>query len=101
MDEQLYTLELDENYESSLFFLGNFWNSMAARFSAPPAAIFAARGHVIFADSDNEDAMNALRRNSASESETSLRDAPERIWLWQDDGWQPYGPVYEETDHPS
>ncbi|MFV0408390.1 MAG: hypothetical protein ACK5LJ_01425 [Paracoccus sp. (in: a-proteobacteria)] len=96
---RLDAIRLDGCYESSLFFLNSLWASMAAGdwarpFAGPPAAIFAARGSLIFCDSGDGEAMAELRQLARKSCPRSLDAiAPHSIWLWYEQGWQ----LFDET----
>ncbi len=84
----LSTVELDGNYEASVYFLDGFWNHVASELGAPPAVIFAARNVVVFASSADAKAMTLLRQVAASDLDPpAYAIDPNRIWRWQDEAW--------------
>lgn len=96
-DGKLFQLELDGNYEASTYFLGSIWDDIATDLGAPPAALFAARDIVIYANSADPEAMKLLTLVAVPGAEPPpYAIAPDRLLIWTDDGWapldQPKGP---------
>ena len=92
-DEPEWMLQwrLDDNYEASLFFLPGVWDYQQQELGGAPAAIFAARNLVFFANSADPEAMAILDILATTEGDApAYAIAPGQIWLWQDRGWVPY-----------
>ena len=77
----------DGYYESSLPLEPNFWNSVAADLSGPPIIAIPARDICLFVDSDDANAVDALRTLVAT-----MHDVPRPIttdlWIRSGDGWR-------------
>lgn len=94
IDDKLFQLQLDGNYEASTYFLSGLWDDIQDEFGAPPAALFAARNVVIYANTADAAAMRLLNILAAPEGEApAYAIAPHQILFWTDDGWslQPAG----------
>ena len=90
-DGKLLQWRLDDNYEASLFFLPGVWDYQQQELGGAPAAIFAARNLVFFANSADPEAMAILDIVATTEGDApAYAIAPGQIWLWQDRGWVPY-----------
>ena len=94
IDDKLFQLQLDGNYEASTYFLSGLWDDIQDEFGAPPAALFAARDVVIYANSADPEAMRLLTILATPEGEApAYAIAPHQILFWTEDGWsvQPAG----------
>ena len=101
-DEKLFQLQLDGNYDASTYFLSGLWEDIAAEFGAPPAAIFAARNIVIYANSADPQAMQMLARVAAPGAEPPpYAIAPELMLIWTDEGWARLAPPPEADGLPN
>lgn len=101
-DGKLFQVQLDGNYEASTYFLSSIWDDIAEEFGAPPAALFAARNIVIYANSGDAEAMRLLEIVAAPRAEQpAYAIAPEQILIWGDDGWTPYQPGPQSQDRPN
>lgn len=90
-DGKLHQLRLDGNYEASVFFVPDVWDQQEDEFGAPPAAIFAARNLVYFANSADPEAMGLLKSVAESDAEEpAYAILPRQIWLYQAGGWTKY-----------
>ncbi|MFV0408389.1 MAG: hypothetical protein ACK5LJ_01420 [Paracoccus sp. (in: a-proteobacteria)] len=90
-DGLLHFVELDDNYEASTYFLEGFWNQLEQDMGGAPAAIFAARNIVVFANSADPEAMAMLNAVATAGGDVPpYAIAPDRVWLWQDEAWQPW-----------
>ncbi|NHF71579.1 hypothetical protein [Paracoccus xiamenensis] len=88
IDDKLFQLQLDGNYEASTYFLSGLWDDIQDEFGAPPAALFAARNVVIYANSADAEAMRLLQIVAAPGDEVPAHAiAPHQILYWTDDGW--------------
>lgn len=101
-DGKLFQLKLDGNYEASTYFLSSIWDDVATEFGAPPAALFAARDIVIYANSTDPEAMALLTAVAAPGAEPPpYAIAPDRLLIWTDDGWAPLDPTTEPSGRPN
>ncbi|MBA4490276.1 hypothetical protein [Paracoccus sp. S1E-3] len=88
IDDKLFQLQLDGNYEASTYFLSGLWDDIQDEFGAPPAALFAARNVVIYANTADAEAMRLLDILAAQGGESPAHAvAPHQILYWTDDGW--------------
>ena len=88
IEDKLFQLQLDGNYEASTYFLSGLWDDIQDEFGAPPAVLFAARNVVIYANSANAEAMRMLDVIAAPGGDAPAHAiAPHQILFWTDDGW--------------
>lgn len=84
----VFQVQIDGDYDASLYFLPEFWAGLAEDIGGPPAVLFAAKNIVAVANADDGAAMHVLTQIAAPDGEPpAYAIAPDRIYLWRPEGW--------------
>lgn len=85
----VHQVQMDENYDASLFFADHFWSAVAEDMQATRlAGLFAARNLVMVGNADRPEAVAELRQiGTALPADLPYAIAPGQLYQWQGQGW--------------